>query len=302
MYDTIIIGSGPAGLSAAIYAARAKLNAVVIEKEYLGTGQIANSHRVDNYPGLFGESGYDLGEKLRNHAAMLGALFEEGEVAEIGFSEGVFEVKTDSHTLSARTVIYAAGAQPRRLGVKGEDKFSGRGVSTCAVCDGAFYEGGTVAVVGGGDTALYDAAELAKIAETVYLIHRREEFRANKTIQGIVKNTHNIIPILSAEIKEIDGTKNVEKIVVSVGGENREIKTDGVFVAIGSDPNTHILRGTVELDGGGYIITDESGKTSLPGFFAAGDVRTKPLRQAVTAAADGANCAVSAERYILGNK
>lgn len=300
LYDIIIIGSGPAGLSAAIYAARAQLKAVIAEKEYMGTGQIAESERVDNYPGLFGENGFDLGERFRSHAEALGARFYEGEAMEITAENGGYSVSfSDGSTLKAKAIIYAAGASHRRLGIKGEDEFFGRGVSQCAVCDGAFYKDKIVAVIGGGDTALGDALLLSKIAKKVYLIHRRQELRANKSLQEQVRNTTNIELVLEAVPMEITGVKAVEKIVVEQNCSERIIEVDGVFVAIGSDPNTAILKGIADLDENGYVIADENGITSAKGIFAAGDVRTKRLRQVVTAVSDGANCVHSAEEYLL---
>lgn len=300
LYDIIIIGSGPAGLSAAIYAARAQLKAVIAEKEYMGTGQIAESERVDNYPGLFGENGFDLGERFRSHAEALGARFYESKAMEITAENGGYSVSfSDGSTIKAKAIIYAAGASHRKLGIKGEDKFFGRGVSQCAVCDGAFYKDKTVAVIGGGDTALGDALLLSKIAKKVYLIHRRQELRANKSLQEQVRNTTNIELVLEAVPKEITGVKAVEKIVVEQNCSERIIEVNGVFVAIGSDPNTTILKGIADLDENGYVIADENGITSAKGIFAAGDVRTKRLRQVVTAVSDGANCVHSAEEYLL---
>lgn len=299
MYDIVIIGSGPAGLTAAIYAARAQLSAIVVEKEYMGTGQIAESERVDNYPGLFGESGFDLGEKFRSHAEALGAQFHEGEAVGIMPEDGGYAVRfADGSALQAKTIIYAAGASHRRLGIPGEAEFSGRGVSWCAVCDGAFYKGKTVAIIGGGDTALGDAVFLSNIAKKVYLIHRRAEFRANAALQEKVRNTANIELVLNAVPEEISGDKSVSGVAFLQDGEQRRIAVDGVFVAVGSVPNTGILEGLVGLDANGYIAADENGLTSAEGFFAAGDVRTKTLRQVVTAVSDGANCVQSAEAYL----
>lgn len=302
MYDSIIIGSGPAGLTAAIYAARAQLSAVIVEKEYMGTGQIAESERVDNYPGLFGENGFDLGEKFRSHAEALGAEFYEGEAVSITPENSGYAVRfSDGSVLQSKTIIYAAGASHRRLGIPGEETFSGKGVSWCAICDGAFYKDKTVAVIGGGDTALGDALFLSKIAKRVYLIHRRDQFRANPALQEKVRNTENIELVLNAVPEEISGEKNVSGIHILQNGEQRQIETDGVFVAVGSTPNTKILEGLVSLDVNGYIIAQENGVTSAEGIFAAGDVRTKQLRQVVTAVADGANCVTSVENY-LGKK
>ena len=202
MYDIVIIGSGPAGMSAAIYAQRAGLKAVVVEKECLGTGKIAESLRVDNYPGLFGENGYDLGEKFRTHAENLGAEFIEGKIIKIVRSNGYYTLQLDADkALTAKTVIYAAGTQCRRLGVVGEQELLGRGVSYCAVCDGAFYKNRVVAVIGGGDTALGDAVLLSGLAKKVYLVHRRGEFRANKALQNKVSGIKNIVPVLNAAVQ-----------------------------------------------------------------------------------------------------
>ena len=297
MYDILIIGSGPAGLSAAVYAARAQRKAVVIEKEYMGTGQIAVTDRVDNYLGLPGENGYDLGEKFRAHAAALGAEFLDGEVTSITkTADGSFTAEVSGKPVCGRTVIYAAGTVNRRLGVPGDGL---SGVSYCAVCDGMFYKGKTVAVVGGGDTALGDALYLSKIAEKVYLIHRREGFRANKTVVGQVKSAGNIELVLTAKVSRVLGESKVTGLEVDIMGSTSAIDVDGVFTAIGSLPNTAAVSALegLALDGG-YIIADETGRTSVEGFYAAGDVRTKHLRQVITAAADGASCAVSADEYL----
>ena len=295
MYDVIIIGSGPAGLSAAVYCTRAQLDAVVVEKEYMGTGQIAVTDRVDNYLGLYGISGYDMGEKFREHAEELGAQFLDGEVNKIYKSGNIWNVSlADGKTLEGRTVIYAAGASHRQLGVPGGTL---SGVSYCAVCDGGFYKDKVCAVVGGGDTALGDALYLSKLAKKVYLIHRRDEFRGNRSLQEKVRAAENIELVLEAVPTAVLGDKRVSGIEVEQRGEKRAIEADGVFVAVGMIPNTAPLEGVCELDGG-YVRAGEDGKTSEEGLFAAGDVRTTPLRQVVTAVADGANCAVSAEEYL----
>jgi thioredoxin reductase (NADPH) len=298
IYDTIIVGSGAAGLSAAVYAARAQLDFIVIEKVYMGTGQIAESERVDNYLGLYGESGYDLGEKFRSHAETAGAEFAEGEVTRIACENGIYTVFTEDSSYETRTVIYAAGASHRKLGVKGEEAFSGRGVSYCAVCDGAFYKDKTVAVVGGGDTALGDALYLSKTARRVYLIHRRDEFRANRSLCMRAAETENIEAVMNAVPAEITGEKRVEGIKVTVNGKEKTIPVDGVFVAVGTVPSSAPLNGICETDQNGYIIAGEDCVTSAKGIFAAGDVRAKPLKQLITAAADGANSVYSAEKYL----
>lgn len=297
IYDTIIVGSGAAGLSAAVYAARAELNFIVIEKIYMGTGQIAESERVDNYLGLYGENGFDLGEKFRAHAEALGTEFAEGDVSKIIPENGIYKVITDEAEYEAKTVIYAAGASHRKLGIKGEEELAGRGVSYCAVCDGAFYKGKTVAVIGGGDTALGEALYLSDIAEKVYLIHRRDEFRGNKSLCSRVAAKENIEAVMSAVPEEITGESRVDGIVVSIDGNVKKLDTDGVFVAVGTAPASSPLDGVVKMNGG-YIVAGEDCITSDKGIFAAGDVREKPLRQVITAAADGANSVYSAEKYL----
>lgn len=301
LYDTVIIGSGPAGLSAAVYAGRASMKFIVIEKVFMGTGQIAESECVDNYLGLPATNGFDLGEKFRAHAESMGTEFVEGDVSEIVPEDGNYRIRlSDGESYLTKTVIYAAGASHRRLGVKGEEEFSGRGVSYCAVCDGAFYKGKIVAIVGGGDTALGEAVFLSKLAEKVYLIHRRDSFRANKSLQEKVSQIANIIPVMSAVPTEIYGDKKVGGIELSHDGNTERLTVDGVFVAVGTVPNSEPLRGVAELSPEGYVMAGEDCVTSAKGIFAAGDVRTKPLRQVITAAADGACCVYEAEKYLEG--
>ena len=291
MYDVLIIGGGPAGLSAAVYAKRAGLDAVVIEKDYAG-GQIAVSEQVDNYLGLPKTSGYDLSVKFTEHAKMLGADFYEGEVLKISKKDNTFVLDfKDESQLLGKTVIYTAGTSYRRLEVNGSKL---NGVSYCAVCDGMFYKDKTVAVVGGGDTALGDALYLSRIAKKVYVIHRRDEFRANKSLQHNVNSADNIEILYNSQVTEIFGETRVESIAVS----DKKIDVDGVFVAIGSVPNSQLLQGICDLDENGYVIAGEDGITSTAGIFVAGDVRTKSLRQVITAASDGAFAVMSAENYI----
>lgn len=298
MIDVLIIGSGPAGLSAAIYARRANLNVTVLEKLYMGLGQVAESRQVDNYLGMPGMNGYDMGEAFRRHANDFGAEFLEGEAAEIKKEGDIFcIVLKDGERLSARTVIYAAGAAHRHLGVVGEDVLAGRGVSYCAVCDGAFYRKKIVAVAGGGDTALDDALYLSEMCSKVYLIHRREEFRGAKATLLKLREKENVTILAPAVINEVKGENKVSGIVLSDGSE---IECQGLFVAVGMEPQTELLKGVVTLDKTGYVVADETGKTLVDGFFVAGDVRAKALRQVVTAAADGANAAVFAAEYLRG--
>lgn len=303
MYDTIIIGSGPGGLSAAVYAKRGELDFILIEKEYGGTGQIAESERVDNYLGLYGENGFDLGERFRSHAEALGTEFCEGEVSEISAENGGYKVTlADGTAFETKTIVYAAGASHRRLDIKGEAEFSGRGVSYCAVCDGAFCKGKTAAVIGGGDTALGDALYLSKAAEKVYLIHRRDTFRANRLLQKQVSEVSNIEIILNAVPLEITGEKRVEALRISRNGQEVTLPVHSVFAAVGTIPNSGALKGIAELDANGYVIAGEDCVTSAKGIFAAGDVRTKALRQVITAAADGANSISSVQRYLTENR
>lgn len=300
MYDILIVGSGPAGLTAAIYAARANLNFAVIEKDYMGSGQISITDRVDNYPGLYGIGGYELGEKFREHAEQLGTDFITGEVIDIKKNNNVFLLMLkDGRSLQSKSVIYAAGALHRHLNIEGENEFSARGVSYCASCDGAFFKDKVTAVIGGGDTALSDSLLLSKICKKVFLVHRRAEFRGAKSLLERVKNTENIEIITPVVPVKIIGDKLVNGIVLKYGDDRiKTLETDGIFVAVGMEPNNFGLNGLAEIDAGGYVIADEMGRTSVDGLFAAGDVRTKDFRQVVTAVSDGANCVASAEKYL----
>lgn len=299
IYDTVIIGSGPAGLSAAIYARRARLSVVVAEKEGIGAGQISESEQVENYPGLYGENGFELGEKFRLHARTLGTPFSEGEVIEVKKEGGIFlSVFSNGAVLESKTVIYAAGASHRRLNVTGEDRLRGKGVSYCATCDGPLYKGKTVAVIGGGDTALGEALFLEKIAQTVYLIHRRAQFRANPTLRERIRLSERIRTVTEAVVTEILGETKVSDLRIERKGREELLPVDGIFAAVGMIPNTAAVKPLVSLDESGYIIAGETGVTSVEGFFAAGDVRTKQLRQVVTAASDGANCVASVLEYL----
>ena len=273
-YDVGIIGSGPAGLSAAIYAKRANLSAVVIEKEYEGTGQIAESGQVDNYPGFPGISGYDLGENFREHAVKLGVSFMEQEVTEIKKeASSDFElVFADGSQVEAKTVIYAAGATPR-----------------------SFYRGKSVAVLGGGDTALDDAVYLADVAEKVYVIHRRKEFRGAAITVAKLREKENVIFVLEHQVKEIIGEQKVTGVVLE---DAAVIDVNGVFVAYGAVPQTDLLKKFAVLDDSGYVRAGETGETALEGLYVAGDARTKKLRQVVTAVSDGANAATAVAEYL----
>ena len=296
MVDIIIVGSGPAGMSAAVYGKRAGLSVLVTEKVYYGTGQVAESSHVDNYLGIPGINGYELGEKFRSHAEGLGVEFKDGEVIRFEKAADRWYVHLkNGETLESKTVVYAAGAAHRHLGVPGEEEFSGKGVSYCATCDGAFFKGKDVAVVGGGNTAMDDAIYLSDICNKVYLVHRRDVFRGDATTLMKLKETENIELVVPAKVQEVKGEQVVTALQLEDG---RSLEVSGVFVAVGMQPATSMLQGIVLMDDNGYIIADETGRTSAAGFFAAGDVRTKELRQIITAVSDGANAATSAERYI----
>ena len=318
LYDMIIIGSGPAGVAAAIYAQRARLDTLVIEKEMVSGGQVLMTYEVDNYPGMPGMNGFDLGTKFREHADKLGAVFvtdevkrvetdeesQEGELlraAELSPLSGRKAVICENGRYYGKTVVIATGARHQNLGAPGEAELTGMGVSYCATCDGAFFRNRTVAVVGGGDVALEDAIFLARSCEKVYLIHRRDELRGAKSLQETVFKQDNIEILWDTVVEEITGEGRVERLRIKNKKtlKERELSVQGVFIAVGIVPNSQRFEGLVDMEKG-YIKAGEDGRTSAPGIFAAGDVRTKPLRQIVTAAADGANAVISAERYLMG--
>ena len=300
MYDIIIIGSGPAGLSAAIYAQRACLDTIVIEKNGISGRQVLNTWEVDNYPGFPGVTGFELSRQFREHANKLGARVVQDEVVQVELSGNVKKVVCEEETYEARCVILASGAHHRTLEVPGEEELRGAGVSYCATCDGAFFRGRTVAVVGGGDAALEDAIFLARMCEKVYIVHRRDKLRGAKRLQERLQALENIEFVWNSETVAIEGNAQVEALRLrqTKTGEERRLDVDGVFIAVGIAPESELYAGQLELDEQGYIRADESGQTSVPGVFAAGDVRTKALRQILTAASDGANCVASAERYL----
>lgn len=300
MYDIIIIGSGPAGLSAAIYAQRACLDTIVIEKNGISGGQVLNTWEVDNYPGFPGVTGFELSRQFREHANKLGARVVQDEVVQVELSGNVKKVVCEEETYEARCVILASGAHHRTLEVPGEEELRGAGVSYCATCDGAFFRGRTVAVVGGGDAALEDAIFLARMCEKVYIVHRRDKLRGAKRLQERLQALENIEFVWNSETVAIEGNAQVEALRLrqTKTGEEKRLDVDGVFIAVGIAPESELYAGQLELDEQGYIRADESSQTSVPGVFAAGDVRTKALRQILTAASDGANCVASAERYL----
>lgn len=299
VYDVIIIGSGPAGLSAAVYAQRARFHTLIIEEKPLSGGQILDTYEVDNYLGLPGISGFELGQKFRTHAEGQGAEFVNGQVKEIRIQGENKVVITDKAEYETRALILATGARHRKLMVPGEQELTGMGVSYCATCDGAFFRGKDVAVVGGGDVALEDALFLARGCEKVYLIHRREAFRGAGILQERVKETGNIELVLNSKVVEIRGEDQVSSLLLhNIEETEHELSVQGVFIAVGIQPNSAVADGIAAQDEQGYIIAGEDTKTSVPGIFAAGDVRTKQLRQVITAAADGANAITSVERYL----
>lgn len=302
MYDIIIIGGGPTGLNAGLYAGRAGLKALIIEKLFSG-GQAATTYEVDNYLGFVSSiSGPDLVMKMEEHAKKFGAEIIHETVESVELSGPVKTVKTPQNSYQARVVILAMGAQPKKLGVTGEAEFSGRGVSYCATCDGNFYRHQPVMVVGGGDTALEDALYLSNICKTVYLVHRRDSFRGAKTLSDAVRANPNIQLVLNAQVERLEGEKMLHAAYVRKNGADaaEKFEISGIFIAVGADPSSDLVRGMVDMDENGYIITDEDMRTSLPGVLAAGDIRQKKLRQIITAASDGAVAIYTAQGYLAG--
>lgn len=301
MYDLIIVGAGPAGLSAAVYGMRAGLALIVIEQTPMGGGQVIDTSEVDNYLGLPGINGFELGQKFRQHADALGAVFQSGRVVSVHDDGDKKVVETaDGAKYEARALILAGGAEHAKLGVPGEESLRGQGVSYCATCDGAFFRKRDVAVIGGGDVAVEDAVYLAGLCRKVYLIHRRDSLRAAKSLQKKLFSCENVELVWDSILQKINGSDLVEGITVHCIKEDneREIAVEGVFIAVGMNPNTEAYRETVACDEKGYIIAGEDCVTNVPGIFAAGDIRTKALRQIVTAVSDGACAVASAERYL----
>lgn len=301
MYDLIIIGSGPAGLSAAVYGKRAGFRTLVLEKNPMSGGQVLNTYEVDNYLGMPGINGFDMGMQFREHADKLGAEFVEADVTELVNGADRKIVKTSEGDFEGRAVIIATGATHRHLGAPGEEELSGMGISYCATCDGAFYKGKTTAVIGGGDVAVEDAIFLARGCRKVYLVHRREELRAAKSLQDQLVALPNVEVIWNSTVNEIQGTEAVTGISLhnKVDQTDKVLPVDGVFIAVGITPESEIFTGIVEADKAGYLKAGEDCATSVPGIFAAGDVRTKKLRQIVTAVADGANAVTGVQEYFL---
>lgn len=310
MYDVVIIGAGPAGLCAAIYAKRAGLNAVTVNPNPISGGQVLNTCEVDNYPGLPEINGFDMGMKFREHADKLGCEFKTGKVCSIKKEQGEesgkqeFLIETEEETLQTRAVIAAMGAVHAKLNIPGEEALSGKGVSYCATCDGAFFRGKVTAVIGGGDVAVEDAIFLARMCEKVYLIHRREELRAAIILQDKLKGLPNVEILWNTVAEAIEGQEQVESLLLKnvKTKETETLAVQGVFIAVGTIPDSGLLQEITDCDEKGYVLAGEDCICTTPGIFAAGDIRKKKLRQIVTAASDGANAVYSVQEYLSGLK
>ncbi len=302
IYDVIIIGGGPAGYTAALYCARAGLDTLITEKMAPG-GQMTLTGDIDNYPGFDeGIDGFTLGMKMQQGAEKFGAKTEYTEISKVDFSEKIKHITTYDSTLHAKAVIIAAGAHPKKLGIPNEEELTGMGVHYCAHCDGRFYKDKTVAVIGGGNSAVADALYLARLAKKVYLIHRRDALRAEKIYQKPLSEAENTEFVFNSTVNRIINNNGVNGVeILNKDGTTKEIECDGIFVSIGRQPSTAFLGNEIALDSNGYIIADETTKTNIDGVFAAGDIRTKALRQVITAAADGAVAAHFTEEYISQN-
>lgn len=301
-YDIIVVGAGPAGLSAAIYGVRAGKNVLVLEALTHG-GQIVNTPEIENYPGIKKTSGFEFAQGLYEQATELGAVVKYEVVESIEEKDNIKIVKTAKENYEAKAIIIASGAKNRSLGLEGEDRLLGLGISYCATCDGAFYRGRDVAVAGGGNTAVEDATFLANYCNKVYLVHRRDSFRAEKTLIKVLQSKENVEFVLDSNIKELKGDDGLEAIVVENKNtkELRTIEVAGLFVAIGQKPQNQAFSNLVDLDEAGYIVAGEDTKTKTAGIFVAGDTRTKSIRQLTTAASDGAIAALAAATYIDQN-
>lgn len=302
IYDTIIIGSGPAGLTAGIYGKRAELDVLIVEKGAVSGGQIINTYEVDNYPGMPGISGFDLASQFREHCDKLKVPFVEGEVVRVDLEGEVKRVWLNNEKVYlGRTIIIAGGAANRKLRIEGEEEFIGKGVSYCATCDGAFFRGRRAAVAGGGDVAIEDAIFLARLCKKVYVIHRRDTFRAAKTLVSKLMELDNVEILWDSVVERIMGKDYVTHIQVNhlKTMETYDLEVDGIFVAVGTVPNSEIYGDKLKCDDNGYIAAGEDCATNIPGVYAAGDIRTKHLKQVITAASDGANAITTVERYLI---
>lgn len=299
VYDVAVVGAGIAGMTAAIYACRAGKSVVMFEKESIG-GQIALSPKVENYPGFTAISGLDLSDNIFQQALGLGVDLEVDEVKSVEQADGIFKITCAYGAYEAKSVVLATGLKHRRL--EAAAPFEGRGVSYCAVCDGAFYKGKTVAVVGGGNTAVSEAIYLADICEKVYLIHRRSGYRAEKAVMDTFMAKENIIRLENKVVEKVGGDKTASHLTLkdTVDGSLSELDIDGLFVALGHEPQSAAFAGLIELDGDGFALSDESCTTPTPGLFVAGDCRRKAVRQLTTAASDGASAGLAAAKYVDG--
>ena len=303
IYDMLIIGGGPGGYTAALYAARAGLTAAVLEKLSAG-GQMAQTHKIDNYPGFpEGVDGFELGEKMQLQAERFGAVTEYADVTAVDLKADPKVVHSSEGVFRGRTVVLSTGAGPKELGLPGERELTGRGVAYCAACDGMFFKDKTVAVVGGGNSAAADALLLSRVAKKVYLIHRRDSLRAEKVSQKPVMEAENVEFLWNTTVTELlqNGKLTGIRVKDLPSGEERELAVDGLFISVGRKPATDLVKAQLSLDAGGYVIAGETTETSLPGVYAVGDVRTKPMRQIVTAVADGAVAVQMAEHYLAGD-
>ena len=301
VYDMLIIGGGPGGYTAALYAARAGLSAVVLEKLSAG-GQMAQSHRIDNYPGFpEGIDGFDLAERMQQQAERFGAQTEYAEVYSLDLKSDPKRADTSEGIFYGRTVVLATGAGPRELGIPRERDLTGRGVAYCAACDGMFFKGKTVVVVGGGDSAVAEALTLSRVAEKVILVHRRDSLRATKVYHEALEKAENVEFRWNSTVVQLLGEKKLSGVVLKnvQTGEETELPCDGLFVSVGRKPVTELVEGQLELDRSGYVVAGESTVTNIPGVYAVGDMRTKKLRQVVTAVADGAMAVHMAEEYLM---
>ena len=304
VYDVLVLGGGPGGYTAAMYAARAGLQVAVLERLAAG-GQMALTHQVDNYPGFDeGVDGFDLGVRMQKGAERFGAETVYADVQSVELNQEIKELHTDQGIFYGRAVIVATGANPRKLGLPMEKELTGRGVHYCAACDGMFYRGKTVVLVGGGNSAVADALTLARVAKKVILVHRRDSLRASKIYHEPLERAENLKFRWNSEVVSLLHGDRVEGVVLrnNITGESEKLACDGVFVSIGRNPASWLVKEQLELNESGYVIAGESTETSIPGVYAVGDVRTKALRQVVTAAADGAIAVHSAEEYLAGSK
>ncbi len=302
MKDIIIIGGGPAALTAALYAGRAGLDALMLEKQYEG-GQIVTTNEVENYPGFRSITGSELANTMYEHAKDFGSIMKYEEAIDIKVDGDIKKVITGVNTYESKVIILSMGSKPKKLGIDREEELTGKGVSYCATCDGGFFRKKVVAVVGGGDTAVEDALHLSRIAEKVYVIVRRDSLRANKSAQKKLFETNNVEIIWNSGVIKLNGEEKLSGIEIknNKDGKIDNLEVNGVFVAIGSDPSSELVKDLVALDKNGYIIADESCKTNVDGIFAIGDIRTKEVRQVLTAAADGAVSIYGAEKYLINH-